>query len=194
MRSGSAAASEPVHRNLEVGSPVGFRLGQTSAAKVDLQRVEHPVGQQQGAIAFRPDLDVLRLADAALEVDVARLVLGDRRLPRRLAAVLAVVVADEQPGVVGQRQDLPDGALEDRRVAAGKVGARGPVVRDHQRIVDEGRVVADSLQAAGKLMSPRCGGSEVRYIVCGGRVGELQNQIHTRFIGLLVSLRYRSSY
>ena len=74
---------------------------------------------------------------------VVRLLLGDRGLPHGLAAALAVVVADEQARPVGERQDRLDRAVEDARVAAREVRARGAAVRMHERVVDEGRVVAD---------------------------------------------------
>ena len=50
--------------------------------------------------------DELALADALAQVDVLRPLIGDRGLPGDLAPARAVVVADEDPGLGRQREDL----------------------------------------------------------------------------------------
>ena len=64
--------------------------------------------------------------------------LGHRAFPRRVvAAFRAVVVSDEDPELIGQRQDRHQRVVEHGRRSAGEVCARGAAVGLHERIMGE---------------------------------------------------------
>ena len=95
--------------------------------------------------------------DALVDVDVVALLLADRGLPAVLvAAGRLVVVAEEQAGRVGQREQLADRAVELPRVAAGEVAAGGAVVGHEQRVADEGGV-ADRRRSCRPACGRACG-------------------------------------
>jgi hypothetical protein len=77
------------------------------------------------------------------------LLLGDGGFPLDVAAVRAVVVAHEEPRVVGQAEDLLDRVVERAGIAAGEVGARRAAVGHEQRVADEGRVAHHMVMQAG---------------------------------------------
>ena len=71
--------------------------------------MQHLRRQAQRRVAVIAKFHETRLGRIAADVDVVRPVLGHRRLAGRvLAGLRAVVMPDEQPRVVGQRQDRLD--------------------------------------------------------------------------------------
>ena len=69
--------------------------------------------------------------------------------PRRL-----VVVADENPRVIRQCQDLLDRIEQCRRRAAGKIATRGSEIGHEQRVADKGGI-ADHIGQTGRRMARR---------------------------------------
>ena len=90
---------------------------------------------------------------AGADMDVARLLLGHRGLPGVVvAARCLVVVADEDPGLVGQREDLLDRGEEGLGRTAREIAARGAEVGHEQGVADEGGV-ADDIGQAGRRVA-----------------------------------------
>jgi hypothetical protein len=66
----------------------------------------------------------------------------------------AVVVAHEEPHVVGQAQDLLDRVVERAGIAAGEIGTGRAAIGHEQRVADEGRV-AHHMGHAGRRVAGR---------------------------------------
>lgn len=82
-----------------------------------------------------------------------------------LAPARLVVVAHVKPGFGGQVQHLVDRAVLGVGVTAGKVAARGAVVRHEERVADEGGgagAVADDIGHAGRRMAWRMHGPRLQ--------------------------------
>src|SRR3954470_10778619 len=85
-------------------------------------------------------------------MDIAGAFLAHRGLPRELIAARSlVVVANKQAQVSGKVQDPLHGAIELARAPAGKIGARGAVIRHEQRISDEYRITDDKGHAGRRV-------------------------------------------
>ena len=129
------------HRDLEVAHTVGFGLGPAACADVDLDRRQrHRWRGQRRVLALAHGHECIRV-HPVVDVHVARMLLGDRALPRvAFAAKCLVVVAHEQPRGGWQREQLLDRLVQGVGAATGEVGARGAVVRHEKRIADKDRV------------------------------------------------------
>ena len=92
-------------------------------------------------------------------MDVVRTFLGHAGFPAIVvAARRLVIMAQEQPCCRRQREDLADRPIELAGIAAGKIAARGAVIRHEQRVADKGGI-ADDVGHAGRCMARRVDGS-----------------------------------
>src|SRR5690606_28711812 len=103
-----------VERNLQIARAVGLGLRKAAGIDVHLQRVENQTRHRQRAVALLAQRHELLLRPALRHVDVGGLLLRDRRLPLRLAAAGLIVVANEDPCFVRQRDRKSTSELQSR--------------------------------------------------------------------------------
>ena len=95
--------------------PLASGSRQLAGAHVDLQRGDDQPRHAKRPVARLAHGDELVLADAVPYMDVVRALVGDGGFPADVAAVRAVVVAHEEPGLARQREDAPDRAVKRAR-------------------------------------------------------------------------------
>ncbi|AAK24279.1 hypothetical protein CC_2308 [Caulobacter vibrioides CB15] len=108
-----AAAGGPlncVDRQFQIADAIGFRLRQPPGANIDLDRGQDQARHAQCGVARLTLTHERVLLDALADMDVGGLLLADGRLPVHLRATgRQVVVAQEHPGFVRQRQQAAHG-------------------------------------------------------------------------------------
>src|SRR5690606_26883307 len=111
-RSDREAAADGLYRDLQVADAVGLGRRKPARADVDLDRRQQQPRDGEARIASFAHRDEVLFGNRVMDMDAGAALLADGAFPAVVVASRRlVVVAHEQAGLVGQREQAPDRAI-----------------------------------------------------------------------------------
>ncbi len=123
------------------------------AADIDLDRGHDQPGHLQSRVALSPHRHEIVFAHTLVDVDVSGALGEHGGFPDEVIAVgRLVIVAQEHSGLVWQRHQTADRAVEQTRIAAGEIRACGAVIGHEHGVAGEHRI-ADDIGHVGRRVA-----------------------------------------
>ena len=144
--------SKLVDRHFEIARTVVFGFGQVARAHIGLQRWQDQSGHPQLRIARGAHGHEVFERFARADMDIHRLLFAHCGFPSEfIAAWGLVIMAYENPRVVGQGQDFLNRVIQILGRPTGEIATRSAEIGHEQRVTDKSRIADYIGQASGGM-------------------------------------------